>query len=364
MISRRRLLGTTLAMPFGASAPVTTSSALRDIARARNITFGTAITAADITGDASYRDLIARECAIVTPGIEAKFGSTEPQEGIFRFERMDRVAAFAHAAGIHLHMHNLIWAVGLPAWAVAALGQGHGRDIMRRHIATVAGRYRGRATSWDVVNEPIDPRWPADARGICTTPWRLGVGADYIRDALLDAHAADPHAELMINDDDLEYDSPDRDKKRTQYLRLIEDLLRRDTPLHGFGLEAHLKPWLKLAETPYRRFLHELAGFGLKLHITEFDVNDRGFPAGIAQRDQAVAQAARRYLDIALDEPAVRTLITWGLSDRTTWLNRDPIGHRTDGLAARPLPYDAALAAKPMRMAIAQSLLAARSRPA
>jgi endo-1,4-beta-xylanase len=362
MLLRRAFLTALAGLPV-AVAKVARANSLRDLARAKNITFGSEVTCADIA-DQNYANLVARECAIITPGIEAKWGSTEPAEGRFRFGPMDDLAQFAADAGLCLHMHNLIWAVGLPNWTLAALQAGRGRAVMQNHIAAVAGRYRGRVRSWDVVNEPIDPRWPADRNGLCTTPWRLGVGADFIMDALADTALADPTARLMINDDDLEYDMPDRDKKRTGYLRLIEDLLRRGAPLHGFGLEAHVKPWLPIAEKPYRRFLHELAGFGLKLHVTEFDVNDRLMPGNADARDALVAAVARHYLDLVLDEPAVVTLITWGLSDRSTWMLRDPTGHRADGLAPRPLPYDLDLQPKKMRAAIADALYFARERPA
>ncbi len=118
--------------------------------------------------------------------------------------------------------------------------------------------------------------------------------------------------------------------------------MRHNVPLHGFGLEVHLKPWLPIAEKSYRRFLHNLADFGLKLHITEFDVNDRLLPASCADRDREVAASARNFLDLALDEKAVVTLITWGLSDRTSWMLHDKSGPRADRLSPRPLPYDAA----------------------
>ena len=340
-----------------------TDKPLRDLAREKNIRFGSAVNCADFAADPSYATLIARECDIITPSIEAKWRATEAAEGAFRFGPLDRLVNFATNNQIRLHMHNLIWAVDLPQWTTDALKAGRGRAIMQHHIATVVGRYRGRVHSWDVVNEPIDPRWPADADGLCTTPWRMGVGPDFISDAITDAALADPNAQLMINDDDLEYDAPDRDQKRTSYLRLIERLLRRGVPLQGFGLEAHLKPWLRIAETKYARFLRELAGFGLKIHITEFDINDRWMPADIGTRDRAVAETARHYLDLVLNEPAVVTLITWGLSDSTTWMLHDNAGRRPDGLAPRPLPYDTALRPKELRTAIADALRAAPSRP-
>jgi endo-1,4-beta-xylanase len=266
MIQRRSFLFGAAAAGGGFPPTEPIDTPLRQIAASRNILFGSAVTCTDLDADPFYPALIARECAIITPGIEGKWGSTEPEEGKFNFGPMDRIAGFAHRQGLRLHMHNLIWAVRLPRWTLDALASGRGRQVMNAHIAAVAGRYRGQVHSWDVVNEPIDPRWPADADGICTTPWRLGVGKDFIAAALAETSRADPSAHLMINDDDLEYDAPDREQKRNFYLRLIETLLRHNVPLHGFGLEVHLKPWLPIAEKSYRRFLHNLADFGLKLH--------------------------------------------------------------------------------------------------
>ena len=337
---------------------------LCQLASARNICFGSEITAADIKNSPSYASLVARECAIVTPGIEAKWPATEPLEGQFSFAALDVIVHFAHANQLHIHMHNLIWAVGLPAWALTALSGGRGGPIMKNHIATVAGRFRGQVASWDVINEPVDPRWPSASEGLCTTPWRRGLGANYVPLALRAAHTADPTAELLINDDDLEYEAPDRDRKRATYLRLIEAWLRAGVPLSGFGLEAHLKPWLPLAERPYRRFLHDLAGFGLSLHITELDVCDRTLPPDARARDRAAAGYLKTYLDMTLDEPAVRTVITWGLSDRFSSMINDPTTRRDDGLPPRPLPYDANFQPKLMRAALAQAFRSARERPA
>jgi endo-1,4-beta-xylanase len=337
---------------------------LHQLAAARNICFGSEITASDIRNSPIYASLVARECAIITPGIEAKWPATEPAEGQFAFAGLEVIVHFARTNQLRIHMHNLIWAVGLPAWTLMALSDGRGEAVMRDHIAMVAGRFRGQVASWDVINEPIDPRWPSAREGLCTTPWRRGLGANYVPVALRAAHAADPTAELLINDDDLEYEAPDRDRKRATYLRLIEGWLRAGVPLTGFGLEAHLKPWLPLAERSYRRFLHDLAGFGLTLHITELDVCDRTLPPDICVRDHAAAAFMKTYLDIALDEPAIRTVITWGLSDRFSSMINDTERRRSDGRPPRPLPYDANLQPKPMRMALAQAFRGARHRPA
>lgn len=337
---------------------------LRQAAAARNIRFGSAVTVADIASDPLYAALIARECAIITPGLEAKWAATEPKDGIFNFGPMDRLAAFAARHDLRLHMHNLIWSVFLPAWVIPAIAEGRSAEIMARHIGALVSRYQDNVDSWDVVNEAADPHWPSGPEGLCNTPWRRSLGPGYVGMAFQEAAAANPHAHLIINDDDLEYDEPERALKRDIYLRLITALKRQNVPIDGFGLEAHLKPWRALADKPYRQFLAELAGLGLAIYVTELDVCDRSLPAEIAARDQAVSAFTKHYLDIVLDEPATRTVMTWGLSDRSTWMLRDPAGARPDGLAPRPLPYDAHLSPKPMRDALLSAFSNARARPA
>ena len=364
VLKRRGFICGAATLPLtGAGAAPTDQRSLRARAGEKKIFFGSMVTLNDIA-DPDYSRLVADECAIITPGLEAKWPAVEPAEGEFNFRPMDALADFATGSGLRLHMHNLIWGVALPRWAVAALAQGRGREIMHRHIATLAGRYRGRVHSWDVINEPIDPRWPSDRSGLVTTPWWHGMGPEFVRAAFAETAAADPACSLMINDDDLEYDLPDRERKRVTYLRLIEGWLRQGMKLNALGLEAHLKPWLPIAEQPYRRFLRDLADMGLKLRVTEFDVNDRTLPPDTAVRDRIVAGATKRFLDLVLDEPAVDTLIVWGLSDRATWMQHDPAGRRLDGLPPRPSPYDVHLAAKPMRAAIAAALEGTRCRPA
>ncbi len=342
--------------PAPAPATPQAPATLRSRAAARGLLFGAEVLSADLAADPEYAALVARECGVITPGLEAKWAATEPADGDFRLDGLDAVAAFAAAHDIVLHGHNLVWAVYNPPWLLEALRGGRGDAVLARHIAAVCGRHAGHVLAWDVVNEPVDPRWPADPQGLCTTNWWHALGPGYVERALRLAHAADPHALLLLNDDDLEYDAPDRQTKRDQYLRLAEALLRRGAPLHGFGLEAHLKPERRVAEREYRRFLAELAGMGLALFVTELDVNDQSLPADIAARDAIVADRTRRYLDLVLDEPAVRAVQCWGLSHRHEQMGRDPATRRADGLPNRALPFDAALALAPMGEAIGRAL--------
>jgi endo-1,4-beta-xylanase len=103
-----------------------------------------------------------------------------------------------------------------------------------------------------------------------------------------------------------------------------------------------------------KAFLRDIASLGLKIMITELDVIDQKLPLDINVRDRIVARVYEDYLSVALDEPAMIALVTWGLSDRYTWLSW--FRPRYDGSQVRPLPLDANLRPKLAWTAIARAL--------
>ncbi len=328
---------------------------LKQRAAAKGLLYGSAVSTDLLCRDAAYATLVARDCAIIVPEIEAKWAATEPEQDRFTFGKLDWVMGYARQHGMAVRLHNLAWGVYNPPWLAGALASGQADHVLRHHIAAVAGRYAGQVLAWDVCNEPSDPRWNQDD-DLVAVGWKKALGARYVDTAFLAAHTADPDALLFINDDLLEYDDAASQAKRDGYLRLLPRLLARGVPVQGFGLEAHLRPERKLAEGPYRDFLRELAGMGLVIHVTELDVSDRTLPADLALRDSAVAAVARQFLDIVLDERAVRAVLTWGLTARHTWLATAPEVARVDGLAPRGLPYDGALQPTAMWRAVASAL--------
>lgn len=139
------------------------------------------------------------------------------------------------------------------------------------------------------------------------------------------------------------------------------------TPVDAVGIESHLRavggPPLSVAKL--RRFLADIAALGLEIQITELDVTDEAAPADIALRDRLVAETYRRYLDAVLVEPAVKVIVTWGLSDRHSWIVRKETNaarQRRDALPSRPLPFDVALRPTPAFAAIAAAFATAPER--
>jgi len=292
---------------------------------------------------------VLAQASLIVPEWEMKWDGLEPAPGRFNFSGPDRLLQFARRHGLLMRGHTLVWHQQLPHW-VGALAPTASARALERYITTVVGHYRSRLHAWDVVNEPI----AADGSGLRRSLWLERLGPTYIDQALHWAHRADPTVPLLINEFGLEGDDPASERKRQELLHLLRGLRQRQVPLQAVGLQAHLKA---TATGPtFQRlpaFLQALADLHLDIHITELDVNDRELPASIPERDARIAAIYGAFLAAVLRQPRLKSLTSWGLSDRYTWLNQhEP---RRDGCPQRPLPFDAANAAKPA----AHSILAA-----
>jgi endo-1,4-beta-xylanase len=353
-LTRRQLVagaGATLLAPATAAA----RPALRDIAAARGLLYGSCILASQIRADDDFTALVRRECAVLVTENDLKWSFISDAPGHYDFSRADAIAEFAAASGMRLRGHALLWYHRTPAW-FRDLGRAGAERALERHIGALAGRYRGRIHLWDVVNEPIELT-DGRADGLRRAVFLETIGPHYIEHAFAAARAADPNAVLLLNEYGIEHDTPEEEAKRRALLRLLERLRRAGVPVEALGVQAHLD----LSGRPFSaarlgRFLAEAAGLGLSIAITELDVADSAAPADVAQRDGLVADAYARFLDAALAEPALDLVMTWGLSDRHSWIVRGESGdRRADGLPPRPLPFDAALAPKPAWHALARA---------
>ena len=376
VLNRRRflaaglaLLGTRAAGLWSSGSLAAEAIALRKLAAEKGLIYGTTIAAGQITGDRPFLDLVRQEAGLVVAENEMKWQvMNRGSPGDDDFAPADTIANFAAANGLVLRGHNLLWYHRTPSWYFDLTDQREQERAVIDHIEQLAGRYRGRIHSWDVVNEPIEPK---DGRpdGLRTAVFLETLGPEYLDLAYHTARDADPKARLVVNEYDVELDAPEQEARRVALLRLLERMRRSGTPVDAVGIQAHLTA---AGGPPFsapllRRFLADIANLGLTVQITELDVTDEHAPAQVAVRDGVVADTYRRFLDAALDEPAVKMVVTWGLSDRHSWIVRRETYQakwRTDDAASRPLPFDADLEAKPAFDAIAGAFAHAPQREA
>jgi len=331
---------------------------LWEVAFTGGLVFGSSAASWQLS-DPEYRRLFAREAAMLFTEDDLLWWRLRPSpDAELDFRYGDRIIGFAEEEGMLVLGAHLVWDEGFgEGWTQAdlrSLREQEARDVLFGTVERVVDHYRERVAAWIVVNEAVDDF------GLRTdVPWYSTIGPGYVAESFHLAHEADPHATLLYNDYGYETDdefsvAADR---RAATLELLDQLLGDGVPVHALGVQAHLHAG-GFAEafnpSAYRTFLADVAGRGLRILVTELDVLDDGLPADAAERDRAVADTVRRYLDATLEEPAVAAVVTFGLSDRYTWLQEDY--PREDGAPRRPLPFDDEMRPKPAHGALAAGL--------
>jgi endo-1,4-beta-xylanase len=309
---------------------------LKAHAAARGFLSGCAVNTKLLAEDEAYAALIRQQANIVVAENAMKWAPLRPAIDTFRFDEADALLAFAEKNKMKVRGHNLCWHRQLPAWFAAQATTANARQLLTSHIERVAGRYAGRMHSWDVVNEGV---LVTDGRpdSLRNSPWLRLVGEDYIEVAFKTAREADPQALLTYNEYGIEGEDEASEKKRVAVLILLRRLTARRVPLDAVGIQSHITAGHTYG-AGLAAFIAAARGLGLQVFLTEMDGNDREWPADDAVRDAAVAEACGAYLDLALRDPAVRAVLTWGITDRATWLNSEDA--RPDKLPERCLPFD------------------------
>lgn len=337
----------------------THSRGLRDIAARKNLLAGSAVSYTELH-EPAFTNLLAKQAGIVVPENEMKWKIVEPEPDRFQFTRAEALLSFAVQHNQKLRGHNLCWHEQLPSWFAQLATPENAADLLRRHIANVAGHFAGHIHSWDVVNEAVHVE---DGRpdGLRNSKWLQLLGPDYIGIAFRAAAKADPKALLTYNDYDIEQDGPKFEAKRKAVLQLLTSMRRQNIPIQALGLQSHLRAATKLPDwTPLHQFITAVEKLDLEIFVTELDVNDSGLPDNLAERDQIVADWYRDYLGNVLQHKAVKSVLTWGLTDRDSWLNSPK--RLQVARFHRGLPFDAELEPKPAFYAMVEALSAAPPR--
>jgi len=330
---------------------------LRETAAAAGLRYGSASDNWFRNEPPEYEGLFLRQCALYAPILS--WQDVAPRQASENDE-FDPNTAVALHAGLKITGAHLLWYMRTPPW-LETLGRVSAERAVAEHIARIAGFYRGQVFSWNVVNEALEPPQHGPDGLRMNSPLVRALGTDFFATAFRQARAADPRALLLYNEYDLELDVPWQQARRDALLRLLDRLRKENAPIDGVGLQSHLKyrQWGDFHEKQYRDFLRVLAGRGLKIVITELDVDDIGLPGEVAARDRAVADVYAKFLAVALDEPAVVALVTWGICDAYSWHNHTqwfPEYTREDHLPQRPLLFDARFEAKPSFYAVLNAL--------
>ena len=212
---------------------------------------------------------------------------------------------------------------------------------MKDHITTIMTRYKGRIHGYDVVNEAI-----VEDGSYRKSPFYEILGEEFIPWAFECAHAADPDAELYLNDYGMNVPG-----RRDAYVKLINQLKERGLRIDAIGMQGHMGmdyPTVEEFETSLLAF----AGTGVSVMITEWDMSALptvNMGANVADVEEYKAslnpyadglpedvakvwnERMKSFMDLFLKHSDKITRVTaWGVSDEDSWKNGWPIPGRTD----------------------------------
>lgn len=331
----------------GPSGNGTEECTLRSLADRAGVRIGAAFV--EGRNDPPFRTTLAREFNSITAPLY--WAETQPTSDAYHFAVADTAVDIGASNRMRVRGHPLIWGrLALPEYVRAATDPEALRAMVADRIATIVGRYAGRIAQYDVVNEPLTLFGTAgNTNGLDDNVFHRVLGPGYIREALELAHAADPAAKLYVNDFLVEKPGPKQDR----LFDLARGLLESGAPLHGIGMQGHIRlpvvgpeyePTAAEIESAVRRF----AGLGLEVEITELDVT-------LTSRDPSQLDLQRRvYHDVfagCLAAPGCTGVTVWGITDRFTWISNF---FQVDGA---PLLFDEDYAPKPAYFGVRDALL-------
>ncbi|WP_248966148.1 endo-1,4-beta-xylanase [Sphaerisporangium perillae] len=302
-----------VALPLPAYAGGKTPDDLRELSQKLKVYMGSAVDVTALAGEADYRKVLNREFTHVTAENAMKWESVEPQRGVYTWDGADAVVKNAQRNRQNVRGHTLVWHNQLPAWLTAGVADGSIdakalRKILREHIMTEVGRYRGKIRAWDVVNEIVD-----DDGNRRQSIWLTNLGPDYIADAFRWAHQADPHAKLYLNDYNLEWNTA----KINTTLNIIKDLKAKRVPINGIGFQGHLGIQYDYPGD-FPNVMRQFTDLGLEAAITEADV--RMVLPVTPEKLATQADYYQRMLSTCVDNGHCVEFTVWGYTDRHSWV--------------------------------------------
>jgi endo-1,4-beta-xylanase len=287
--------------------------------------FGAAISSSAFGGrmaaDAKrqYRDMFLSNFNAAVTENALKWHSMERRQGQIDYSVVDAMLKWTHDHDIPLRGHNIFW--GIPGrvqdW-LKALDDEALREALKLRAETIARRYRGQFSEYDLNNEMIHGNYYAD---------RLGPGIT--KEMITWIKQIDPEAQLYLNDYDILTGN-----RLDDYEKHIQGFLDEKADIDGVGVQGHLHGD-SFDPVVVRRSLDRLAEAGLPICVTEF--NFPGQRSRVYQRrdikltpaqEQAKAEAIVEYYRVCFAHPAVKGVLMWGFWEGANWIPQSSLYRR------------------------------------
>ena len=322
--------------------PVLPEPSLKSLAASKNIQLGN-FAMPKLLNEKPYTDILTSQFDFVLVDNQPNWHFTDadlrPSPTTFNFSRVDQVVNFAEQHHMPIQMHHYIW--GEEKWLPNWLINGHYNkqqlmDLIHNHIMTMGGRYSGKVREWSVVNEAFTRGqhmyglhdWWADHIG----------DQSYIDQSFIWAHQADPHAKLLLND----FNNERMNDTSNAMYNYIKDAKQRGVPIDGIGMQMHIDGTHPPVKDEVVANMKRFGDLGVKVYVTEFDVNMNDVKADSKARDQIQSGIYYEMMRACIESKVCPSFALLGITDKETWYNYLP-----GTPAARPLLFDAVYKPKP-----------------
>ena len=314
-------------------------------------TIGVALNQRNVSDDAQ-KALVLKQFNSVTAENDWKPGEIHPKEGVWNFEKADKIADFCRQNGIKMRGHCLCWHSQFADWMFTdKKGKPVKKEVfyerLRDHIHTIVKRYKDVVYAWDVVNEAMaddnqfGPRFPF-GRGQEPSPYRQSrhfqlCGDEFIAKAFQFAREADPDVLLFYND----YSCVDNGKRERIY-NMVKKMKDAGVPIDGIGMQGHYNIYFP-EEDQLEKAIVRFKEIVKHIHITELDLRMNNESGGQLMFSRGEAKPMPEYMGTLQTDQYARlfkmfrkhadvidNVTFWNLGDKDSWL----------GVNNHPLPFD------------------------
>lgn len=321
--------------------PKLPSPSLKELGASKNIDMGN-FAIRNRINEKPYKDILTGQFNLAladnTPNWYFTDGGLRPSRSTFYFNHMDEIVDFAKEHNMKIQAHHFLWGEEkwLPDWLKNGNYSKEELDvIIQNHIHTVGKRYAGQIQEWTVVNEAFTRGqniyglrdWWADHTG----------GKDYIDKAFIWARQADPKAKLLLND----FNNESINSVSDEMYDYIKGAKQRGVPIDGIGMQMHIDGTHPPTKDEVVQNMKRFGELGVRVYVTELDVNMNDVPADGAEKDQMQARIYYEMARACIESDYCDSFAILGITDKETWYNYVGL---TD---PRPLPFDKRYQPKP-----------------
>ena len=288
------------------------------------------------------KDMLLRHFNVITPENIMKPEYINPYDGIYNWSDPDEMMNFAKENGLEVIGHTLVWHQQTPEHLTTGTAP-EVKAKMENYISTVVGHYKGRIKGWDVVNEAVrddiqnvPQSWNEyirkDDASTGSDWYRAMMDDEYIYNAYVAAHNADPDAELYYNDYNL-----DSYYKREAVALLVEHINNKykeeyntdENLIDAIGMQAHY--WIETDVQAVKASIERFKSIGVHVNISELDVcisriTDNGQGSGSSEVTMTEAlekRQAAKYAELMTlfktYSDVIDRVTFWGYSDGFSW---------------------------------------------